>query len=390
MLRLSLFWISYFLCLNLGWAQTSVPTASPSLPPTANPSSNLGLPSNGSAPVPPVSGDTSTGGGGTPTDALMNLVGSVNAGKGKYEEYQSICRENLYDTVVYMSSEEQQKRIDELKEKIKTSKSPMTYKIKLLKEYIDQNKKLEIEQQYAAIKAEKTNEQANKIAESLMQMYRKEPGKAEATLAKVLIDDPKNIEALMYIGEMYIKNQKYFEAASAFFDLVKITKLSFDLQLCEIHTLDSQHKEAEKFCRKANQVLDKNPYPFIYLGISQREKLNHALAIQHFKDSLRRKQTEMGFTCLGEIYFIKEKFSGAVELFKRASKIAPTSYRAVVGMAWAQFKDKKTEEALESFKSGCSLNRNVAVDIRRAYKILNEEKSPYARLYAEQAQKCSN
>jgi tetratricopeptide (TPR) repeat protein len=414
MLRLTLFSISSFLCLNLGFAQTSVPTPTPSAPPSSapatsqpsyrggtlapNPSSSANSSSSSSNPTspafPPITITTTPpsgsgdGSSGTPTDSLLNLVGSVNAGKGKYEEYQSVCRENLFDVPAYLDETVQQQRIDELKEKIKTSKTPMTFKLKLLKEYIDQGKKLEAEQQYASVKAEKTNEEASKIAEALMAWFRQEVNRAESTLAKVVIDNPKNAEALGYLAEIYTANQKYFEAASAYFDLGKLTKENYDLQLCEIHTLDSQHKEAEKFCKKANQALPKNPYPFIYLGISEREKLNLDQAVANFKDSLRRQQTEMAFVCIGEIYFIKEKFNGAIEAFKRAIKISPQSSRAILAMAWAQIKEKKTLDALESFKLACKLNRGVAVDLRRAYKILNEEKSPHARLFAEHAQRC--
>ncbi len=405
MLRLSLISILQFLCLNLGFAQTSVPTqttTSQPLPsvrggsvapaPSDSPFSLNGS-AQGSPAFPPItitttaptSGDNSAG---TPTDSLLNLVGSVNAGKGKYEEYQSICRENLFDVPAYLDEATQQNRIDELKEKIKSEKNPVSFKVKLLKEYIDQAKKLEIEQQFASIKAEKTNEESGKIAEALMSWYRQEVNRAQSTLAKIVIDNPKDAEALGYLAEMYASNQKYFEAASAYFDLSKLTKENYDLQLCKIHTLDSQHKEAEKFCRKANQALQKNPYPFIYLGISEREKLNFDQAIAHFKDSLRRQQTEMAFVCIGEIFFIKQKFNGAIEAFKRAIKISPNSSRAILAMAWAQIKDKKILDALESFKSACKLNRTVAIDLRRAYKILNEEKSPQAKLFAEQAQKC--
>lgn len=404
MLRLTLILISYFFCLNLGFAQTSVPTQTTQVtPPGARGGSptNLGssnspeslINSTGPAfpPItitttpPPGSADASPG---TPTNSLLNLVGSVNAGKGKYEEYQSVCRENLFDLPIYLDEVTQQHRIDEIKEKIKNSKTPMTFKLRLLKEYIDQGKKIEAEQQYTSIKSEKTNEENGKIAEALMSWLRQEVNRAESILAKVVIDAPKNAEALEFLAEIYTANQKYFEAASAYFDLTKLTKENYDLQLCEIHTLDSQHKEAEKFCKKANQTFQKNPYPFIYLGISEREKLNLDLAVAHFKDSLRRQQTEMAFVCIGEIYFIKEKFSGAIEAFKRAAKISPNSSRAILAMAWAQIKDKKTLEALESFKLACKLNHSAAVDLRRAYKILNEEKSPQARLFAEQAQKC--
>lgn len=388
MLKLSLFSISSLLCLNLGWAQTSVPTPTPPAGPILNsPSPNIPPITITTTPAStsPNSADASKG---APTDSILNLVGAVSGGKGKYEEYLSICRENLFDTPVYFSETVQQQRIDDLKEKIKSSKNSTTFKLKLLKEYIDQKKALETEQQYAGIKAERSDERVSKIADALVAWSRQEINRAETTLSKLVIDNPKDAEALLYLAEIYTANQKYFEAASAYFDLVKLTKESFDLQLCEIHTLDAQPKEAEKFCKKANQALPENPYPFIYLGISEREKLNLNLAVIHFKNSLKRQQTEMAYVCVGEIFFIKENFSVAIEAFKRALKISPKSSRAIQALAWAQIKDKKTLDALESFKSACKLNRNVAVDLRKAYKILNEEKSAHARLFAEYAQNC--
>lgn len=377
---------------SLALAQTNVGAqpqgAAPVISNTTNNSTGPAFPPISITTAPAAAGSSNDSTLAAPPDSLSNLVGAVNTSKGKYEEYQSVCRENLFDLPSFFDEETQQKRIDELKEKIKTDKNPTSFKIKLLKEYIDQGKKLEVEQQFAAIKAEKKNDTAVKIAEALMSWYRQEVNRAETGLSKIVIENPKDFQALELLAEMYKSNQKYFEAASAYLDLVKLTKNNFDLQLCEIHTLDSQHTEAEKYCKKANQAFSKNPYPYIYLGISEREKLNLDQAVANFKSSLRRQQTEMAFVCIGEIYFIKQKFGGAIEAFKRAIKISPNSSRAILAIAWAQIKEKKLMEALESFKLACKLNRNVAVDMRRAYKVLNEEKSPEARLFAEYSQKC--
>lgn len=323
----------------------------------------------------------------------MNAIESLNTvtnSPGKYDEYQSICRENLFDTPAFLSTQVKQKRIDDLKEKVNNSKNSVVEKTQLLKEYIDQGKTSEAEQQYASIKSDKSPDQFGKIAEALYAFSKNELNRAQSILATAAIENPKNREILKYLGEIYFKNKKYFEATSVYFDLVKLTKESFDLQLCETYTLDSQYKDAEKFCKKADQSLDKNPFPLIYLGISKREQLKYDEAIQYFKDSLKKNQTEMGFSCLGEVYYIKENYFAASEFFKKAFKAAPTSSRALLGIAWSQLKDKKILESLENFKQACQLNRNVNAEIRKAYKILNEEKSPQARLFLDHAIKCTN
>lgn len=410
MLKRSLFFISHFLCLSLGFAQTSVPTPNrntapaaasatqtqsqtPALPLTQMPTTISPNPSQGQSSANPAPGSPTLAApappGGTTPDSLLNLVGSVNAGKGKYEEYQSICRENLFDTPATQDSETQKKRIDDLLGKIKVAKNPTLARIHLLKEYLDQEKTAALEELYKKIKEEKLLEEEGKVADALLAYSRGEPNRAESLLAKVVIENPKNKLALGYLAEIYALDQNYFEAASAYFDLAKLTQESYDLQFCEIQTLDSQHKEGEKSCKKAAQRHEKNPYPLIYLGISQRERLYYDKAIQYFKESLRKQQTEMGFVCLGEIYFIKENFTGATELFRRALKIYPDSSRAMLGMAWSQIKDKKFTDALDTFKQACLRDRKIATDIRRAYKILSEEKSMLSRQFADLAQKCS-
>lgn len=391
-LKIFIFLVAYFSCLNLGFSQTSVPTPTPTVVPPASNTVISPPATPASNPLDNTPGSVSgpaAGSTGRPADTLLNVLGSINTPKGGlYQEHQSLCRENLYDTPAFLDSDAQTKRINELKEKINTGKSILTEKIALLKEYADQGKKTEAEKLYIEIKTEKSSTALNSIAESIYFLSRGDLIRAESILSKLAIDDNKNVLALTYLAEIYLKNRKYFETAAAYYDLVKLTKTSFDFQLCEVHILESQHKDAEKFCLKANQQSESNPYPLIYLGISQREKQNYEVAIKYFKDSLRKKQTEMGFSCLAEIYYIKEKFSSAASLYQRALKITPYSSRALLGLAWAQFKDKKYTESLDSFKRSCRLNRNVATELRQAYKILTDEKSEYARVFGDQVQLC--
>ena len=366
MFRFYICFIIPFLCLNLGNAQISVPAGS-STPPTA--------PTAVASPS---------------AAAIPGVLASINASPGKYDEYQSVCRFNEYDLPQFQDPQEQQKKLDELNDRIKSTLVNTRLKIRLLKEYIDQNKYSEAEKYFQKLKEEKISDVDGKMADALFAVTRKDFKRAESLLAAVVLEEPKNKDALEYIAEIYKMDGNYFESASAYYDLAKLTKENYDLQLCEILTLDSQHSEADKVCKKAAQKYTNNPYPLIYLGVSQREKLNYGDAIQRLKDSLWRKQTEMGFTCLAEIFFIKENYANAVELFKRASKISPNSARAVHGLAWAQFKEKKLTESLETFKLACKKDRRVKAEIRKAFKILTDQKSNIAKQFADLAQNCSD
>jgi thioredoxin-like negative regulator of GroEL len=434
MLRLCIFFINFFLCLNLGWGQTSVPTqtstppyypyygppptittSSPTLPSPNDPPPKPAAPAgSGSAPAAGAGAASAAPGGAittpapstgaagvgtsTPTtvgspaanDALMSMVGSVSTPAGKYEEYQSICRNNLYDKVAYADTETQKKRVEDLKLKIADSKTPVIFKIRLLKEYIDQRRSADFESYYSKLKEEKFSEEEGKTVDALFSYYRGDMKRAESTLSGILQENRKNRVALEFLAEIYKADTNYFEAAAAYLDLSKLTKEDVDLELCEIQTLDSQHKDAEKSCKRAAQKLENNPYPLIYLGISQRELMNFEQSARYFKDSIKRKQTEMGYSCLAELFFIKEKYTGASEFFKRALDVFPNSSRALLGLAWAQLKDKKLPESLESFKNACNKDRRIRSEIRKAFKILTEEKSSSARQFADLAQRCTD
>ncbi len=367
MVKFSICFIVPFLCLNLGNAQFATPSGT---------STPVVAPPNPSA---------------SPTaNALPGVLGSINASPGKYDEYQSICRFNEYDLPSFEEPQEQQKKIDALNDRIKSTLINPRLKIRLLKEYIDQGKNSEAEKFYQKFKEEKISDVDGKMADAIFALVRKDYKRAESLLASIVLDDGKNKDALEYLAEIYKTDGNYFESAAAYYDLAKLTKENYDLQLCEVLTLDSQHSESDKVCKKAAQKYSTNPYPLIYLAISQREKLNYSDAIQRLKDSLWRKQTEMGFTCLAEIFYIKENYANAVELFNRASKISPNSARAIHGLAWAQFKDKKMTESLETFKLACKKDRRVKAEIRKAFKILTDQKSNMAKQFADLAQNCSD
>jgi cytochrome c-type biogenesis protein CcmH/NrfG len=325
-----------------------------------------------------------------PTDPLISIANSVKTSAGKYTEFQSLCRENEFDRVADLTPEEQSKRIEFLQNKIKNTLVTAQLKIRLLKEYVDQKKYTEAEQFYSKLKEEKLTEEDRKTANALFLILKNDLKKAESILSKVVIENSKNIEALIYLAEIYKIDHNYFEAAAAYFDLVKMTKKSYDLELCEVHTLDSQHNEADKFCKKAIQFNQNNPFPYIYLGISRREKLNYDDASSYFKDSIKISKSEMGFSCLAEIYFINENYSLATDFFNRALQTNPRSSRAQLGLAWSQFKDKKIDNSLETFKLACSKDKRIKAEIRRAFKILTDEKSNDSKKFADLAQTCND
>ncbi len=380
MLKFLIFIFSLFLCINLGYSQTTAPTTSFLPAPTP-----IQVPLIGTPTVNPTATTFETSTSTTPQKTTAG-----NDSPGKYDEYQSICRQNEYDNVAHATLETRQKRILFLIEKIKKDENPTKIKLRLLKEYIDQMSFVETEKFYIQLKEEKLDNEDIKIADALFETTKKDFKKAASILEKVMITNPKNKVALKYLAEIYKSGRNYFESVAAYLDLEKLTSEDYALELCEVYLLDSQHKEAEKFCKKAIQLYKTNPYPLIYLGVSQREKLNLAEAAEYFKQSLKVKPTEMGFSCLAEIFYIKEDYSNSISEFKKAIDLSPGSARAHLGLAWAQFKNKSYVESLDTFKMACKQNNLLKSEIRKAFKILANEKSNYSKNFADAAQNCNN
>lgn len=379
---------------------TTAPGATPSSSPTTKiDGTNLSVPTVLFTPniVPGLS--TNTPGATSPTDkqndkskdsAADTTLGGVKASVGKYEEYQSICRDNEFDTVLYLNDEIKKKRSLILTSKLQgLDKKNNFLQYRLLKELYDQKNSTDFLNYLNAFKAESKTNSEKKIVEAFDLLAKNDLKKAEQTLVKLLADEPKNIDAMRLLAFIFKIDKNYYEANTLYVDLAKLTGESTQEYLCEILTLDSQHLEAEKSCKLAHNEQPRNPFPLIYRGISSREKLNYDESITLFEDSIRIKPTEMALTCLGEVFFIKDKMELAESYFQKSLKLNPKSYRAEIGLGWTQIKNKKIDLALATFKRACLLNKIVKVEIKKVYKLLVEEKNKFAPDFIKILDACS-
>ncbi|MBC7421014.1 MAG: hypothetical protein H7328_09835 [Bdellovibrio sp.] len=371
--KIIFFSVHFLFCLNVSRAQTNPQT--PSQPATTSPTSSaLTTPPPVVTPVTSAAGDT---------------LGPVKSQPGKYEEYQSVCRYNHFDNVFFLSEDLKNKRVKLLQDKITTGKDVNRFRLRLFKEFIDQHKDKEAQTVYGNLKKSKLNDVENNLADGYLLFMEMKLKKAQTSLEKVITAEPKNIEAYKFLAEIYKEQKNYFEAAQIYQDLNKQNSGGYYEQLCEILIIDSHHADGEKACSKAVVEKPASPYPLIYLGISMREKDILKDAYEYFKESLTVKETEMGLTCLAELYFMENKFPLAILNFKKSIDISPQSTRALIGLAWSQLKNKSTDESLETFKKICTLDRKLVVEIRKAYKVLNAQTSPDAKKFAEQIQHCN-
>lgn len=360
-------------------ALNSVQPTRPFYPPINSPA-GTGSPAAGTNPAdstnpPPL---------GTTTPSLPTSTTS-----SKYEEFQSTCRLNEYDQVAFYPEMIKEKRIQLIQQKINSEPQSVKLKLRLLKEYIAQKKSTEFERVLKELKAGKSTESEMKIASGAVAFAKKERKKAKELLNSVLSTDPKNTIALLWLAEVFYEEGNYFEVTAIYYDLKKNSSEDFQENLCIANTLDAHYAEAEPFCLKGSQA-KQSPLFDTYLGVAAREKQNLREAEKFFKASLNIKPTEMAYSCLGELYYLEKKFAAAQENFSLASQIVPESARAHLGLAWSYFLTKNRVKALESFSRACKIDKKNALQIRKAVKILLEEKSDLVPTYAAQIQRCSD
>ncbi len=305
----------------------------------------------------------------------------------KYQEHQSICRQNGFDSIFFLPEATKLQRLKMIQDKVKSEPTKIAFKFRLFKEFIMQRNLKEAQQIFEDIREGKTSESELAMLQGALAYLKKDTKKARDFLNKALQLDSKNIEALKWLAEEYKTETNYFEASTIYYDLMKLTSENQNENLCEVLTLDAHYTDAEPLCLKGDSE-KKSPYFSVYLGVAARERGNLKEARKHFLSSLKIKPTEMANVCLGEVFTLEKASETSEKYFDAAVSVNPKSTRALLGLAWAAFSNKNRLKALENFKAACGLDKKTIVEIRKALKIILEEKSDLAPRYIEQVQRC--
>ena len=163
-----------FLCLNLSHGQTG--SQFPAVPNNPN-VLNSTLPTVQTTPGSLASRDNT----GARTDS-----------GGKYKEYQSLCRLNEYDTVKFYAPDIKKGRIDQLKEQIAgAGEDVVKAKLRLIREYIDQDEIALIKPVVESLKKEKLSTYDSALLNSLVFFSERNYSAAIGLLNQMLSEDKK-------------------------------------------------------------------------------------------------------------------------------------------------------------------------------------------------------
>lgn len=373
-------------CLNLSHAQDGVaPTIAP-LPPIPQDLQNV---TNSITPLPSAPG-SSPGSGAVPgTDPGTTTPKPAEPAPGKFAEFQSICRENSFDQVKDLPAELKQKRIDLLQKKMTSAPNEeIRYSLRLMRELIEQDEPMKAKEIADRLKEKKLDDFDAEYASAMSEYALKNLNSANKTLVKLAMEQPKNVELLTLLANVFRDLGNYYEASTIYEDLNKFTNNRYLVQLCELAVIDAFTAEAEGVCQKARTKFPNDPMPLVYLGVTYRERGNLKQAQKHFEDSLNIKKTEMAYSCLGEVMDMRKSTEKAAWFYRRAITLRPTSTRAHLGLAWLQIKEKEYARAHETFKEACKLDDKVSNEVRRAFKELSDKSIKEIRLFSELAESC--
>jgi tetratricopeptide (TPR) repeat protein len=353
-------------CINLVQAQTAlqISTSAPELPVK-------------SLPVPV-----------TPAAAAGTTTSVPTTVSSKYAEYQSYCRQNDFDEALIYSPEQKIRRMNLLTEKLKKNPDSKLVINTTIKEYLTQKEPKSAELFFYKNKSNLSQKDIV-IWESEFDVQKKLPAAAVTKLENYIAENKSSKRALLKLAAVR-KGMEYFsESAEIYKDLQAADKSAdYSAELCEVYTLDSHHKDAEKNCLLASARHPKNPMPEVYLGISYREQELFDESQKHFEISIQRRPTEFGLTCLGELFYLKKDAKKTLEYLHKAVSKNKFSYRAQLGLALAEFNDRKYIEALDHFKQACVLGQKDTLEMRKSHQILEEQKSAHAAKYYDEIQNC--
>lgn len=358
-------------CISLAQAQT---TASPNQPvqvtvPTFNPASPQGV-------LQPVQNGTS---GAAATGAPVT---------GKYYEYLSYCRKPL-ELQNLLPDADFAMAVEPLKTTFKSKKTFANAET-LIDFLIEQGRPKDARDFVIENKSVLTVAQDKALQARILTASGKHRD-AVVMLDSVADDGKNDILVLAEYSKAYRKLNNLFEAKSALQDAMKIDKKNgnkYLLDLCILEVEDSNHAEVDSVCPRASKAFPKDYLALVYMGISQRERLNYKEAQKLFERSAQIEKNEFALTCLGEVFYLQKNFGKAIESFKASTAIEPKSGRANLGAAQSLYQLLRYEDALPYYIKSCQLDKTSATRFREAQQPLEAAKLKVSTAYYNGIQQC--
>lgn len=366
-------------CINLAHAQTTPQTQ---VAPQAQPPAQVTVPSFSPSDPRGIQQPVQNG-PGTPVPAPISATVV-----GKYYEYQSYCRQPL-EFKSPLSEAEFQMALEPFKTTFNAKKTFANFE-PLIDFLINEDRTLDARSMVIENKSLLTPPQDKALQARILTAQRKY--RDAISMLDTVTDEGKN--DLLVLAE-YSRAYRYignlFEAKSALQDAMKIDKKQANkylLDLCILEVEDSNHGEVDIVCPKVIKAFPKDFLALVYLGISQRERLNYKDAQKQFERSAKIEKNEFALSCLGEVFYLQKNYGKAIEAFKSATAVEPKSGRAQLGAAQSLYQLLRYEEALPFFIKACQLDKSSVNRFREAHQPLEAAKMKASTAYYKGMLQC--
>lgn len=166
---------------------------------------------------------------------------------------------------------------------------------------------------------------------------------AIALLQKLLVDDPKNEDALELLGMACFASRQYEAARDAFDQLTRADPMHLNgwVNLGAVCNRLGDHKRAIDALRRAVQRDRKCAEGYYNMGIAQKALNMNTMAISAYKEAIKLKPTLIeAHLNLGNIYAEMKNMGLAMQCFQNALKHDPNNEKAKAALEKAQTKQK--------------------------------------------------
>lgn len=162
-------------------------------------------------------------------------------------------------------------------------------------------------------------------------------------------------------------------------------------KLCEINSKDMTHQDAITTCKAAIAKDNKQPEPYIYLGLSYRATDDDTLGIRMLQKAAKEfPKSELAQFSYAKVLEEQKNYLEAMNFYKTGTEADEKSARCWLGLANTAFEIKKFEVALIAYKKTCKLDRKNAAAFRKAAANLRISKNAeWTEKFQSSSESCS-
>lgn len=176
--------------------------------------------------------------------------------------------------------------------------------------------------------------------------------KAKARFKLITTAQPTNHDAFYYLAYLYYKDKNYNESLSCALKSIELFDKKIETYMLAAENYMNLDNEAE--CFKYYEEGEKNAAINYYFLISWGmafEKFNHyeQAGIKYEKAIEMNPQNELGYACLGGLYYKINEYYKATKSFERALELNPQSVIALDKLGQINFDEERYMEAIKYF-----------------------------------------